>query len=211
MFIFLAEPHNLPFAAALAVMVLIVFLETISVLLGAGFSDLLDALVPELDTDIDLVDSSPSTLTQVLSWFRVGEVPILMLLLVALTVFGLAGIGLQFAMQTITGQLLQPLTASIPAGFISLSLVRVLGGFLGKYMPGDETWAVSEQSLLGKSATIIAGTARLGNPVQAKVQDEHQQTHYVMVEPDNDAEIFIAGENVMLLRQEGAIFKAVRG
>ncbi len=207
---FLTDPANLPFAAALAVMVLIVLIETAAVLLGAGFSGLLDGLAPDLNMDADVSVAAPSAFAQVLSWLRVGEVPLLMLLLLALTVFGLSGLLIQLAVRANTGSLLPPLLAAIPACFISLSLVRVLGGLLGKYMPKDETAAVSAQSLLGRNAVILAGTAKAGSPAQAKVHDQHGLAHYLLAEPEQEGDIFAAGEQVVLVSQQGAVFKAAR-
>lgn len=209
MFSFLTEAANTPFVVALTVMILIVLLEVVSVSIGAGISEILDLCLPEFDVDIDLPDASPSTISQILNWFRVGEVPILMLFIVALTVFGLTGLTLQFSAHAITGSLLPSLTAIIPACFITLPFVRVISGLLNTYMPKDETWAVSENTLIGNAAVIIAGTAKAGKPVQAKVRDEHQQTHYVMVEPDNAEESFTAGDSVVLISRAGAVFKAV--
>ena len=134
MLTFLTEAANLPFSVSLAVMITFVLLEVISLSFGAGLSDIIDALLPDLELDIDLPDSSPTTFTQILSWFRVGEVPLLMLFLVALTTFGISGLLLQAFIQMITGNLLPPLIAIIPSCF----------------------WAVSEDSLIGRSAIILA-------------------------------------------------------
>ncbi|MCI5123616.1 MAG: DUF1449 family protein [Candidatus Electrothrix sp. AR5] len=210
MLTFLAEPANLPFSVSLAVMIAFVLLEVISLSLGAGLSGIIDALLPELHLDADLPDSSPSTFTQILSWFRIGKVPLLMLFLVALTTFGISGLLLQSLIRMITGNLLPPLIAVIPACFCAVPFIRVIGGLLNTYMPKDETWAVSEDSLIGKSAIILAGTASQGKPIQAKVRDEHQHTHYILVEPELPKEKFNAGETVIVSSKEGAIFQAVR-
>jgi hypothetical protein len=82
-------------------------------------------------------------------------------------------------------------------------------GLLNTYMPQDETTAVSENTLIGRSAIILAGTATQGRPVQAKVQDEYQKTHYILVEPINKEEILNAGETVLLMSKEGALFQAI--
>ncbi|MCI5139173.1 MAG: DUF1449 family protein, partial [Candidatus Electrothrix sp. AR1] len=177
MLTFLTEAANLPFSVSLAVMIAFVLLEVISLSFGAGLSDIIDALLPDLDLDldVDLPDSSPTTFTQLLSWFRVGEVPLLMLFLVALTTFGISGLLLQALVLMITGNLLPPLIAIIPACFCAVPFIRIIGGLLNTYMPKDETTAVSEDSLIGRSAIILAGTASQEKPIQAKVRDEHQQ------------------------------------
>jgi hypothetical protein len=206
---FLMEPANLPFSGALAVMISFVLLEVLSLSLGAGISELIDSLFPDVDVDLELPDSSPSAFSQFLSWLRVGKVPLLMLLLVTLTAFGLSGLFLQALIQKMTGNLLPPFIALIPAGFCALPFTRVIGGLLHTYMPKDETSAVSEDSLIGRTAVILAGTARQGKPVQAKVQDEHQYTHYIMVEPEHAEEQLRAGQSVILSVKKGALFQAI--
>jgi hypothetical protein len=73
-------------------------------------------------------------------------------------------------------------------------------------MPQDETTAVSLDSLVGKRGTITVGTARRGSPAQARVKDIHGQSHYVMVEPQEEAHPIAEGETVLLIRRDGHIF-----
>ena len=54
-------------------------------------------------------------------------------------------------------------------------------------------------------------TLRHGEPAQAKLRDEHGQTHYVMVEPGDPFETFVQGTPVLLVQKNGARFAAVRG
>ncbi len=209
MLTFLTEAANFPFSVSLALMIFFVLLEILSLSLGGGLSEVMDSLLPDIDLDLDLPDSDPTVFTQLLTWFRVGEVPLLMLILVALTAFGISGLLVQILIRAITGQLLPPFIAVIPAGFCAIPLIRIISGLLNTYMPQDETTAVSEETLIGRPAIILAGTAKQGKPVQAKVQDEHQQTHYILVEPVNAEEILNAGETVTLMSKEGATFQAV--
>ncbi len=215
---FLTAAPNMPFAVAIGVMFIIVILEVVSVSLGAGFSEIIDSVIPELEADvdfdvdagIDIPDASPTTIARVLTWFRVGEVPVLMLFVVFLTAFGLSGLMFQSIFQGITGGFMSPFVASIPVVFVTIPIVRVLAGVMGNYMPKDETYAVSEKSLIGRKAIIIAGTAKHGKPVQAKVKDEYGQTHYILVEPDQAGIEFEIKTDVILVRQNGVIFQAVK-
>ena len=74
----------------------------------------------------------------------------------------------------------------------------------------DETESVSEKTFIGRIAVVTLGKARVGSPAQAKLRDQHGQTHYVMVEPDQPGEEFPAGTDVLLVRQVGAVFKSIR-
>ncbi len=220
---FFLSPSNTPFVIALAVMLAFTVIEIISASLGMGLSEMVDSLIPEFDADIDIdidadVDADidiagaggpGDSLIKLLAWFRVGEVPVIMLFIVFLTGFGLSGLTVQFVLTTLTGTTLPTAIAVIPAILCAVPVVRVCGGLLGKYMPKDETYAVSENSFPGMIATITLGTAEAGKPAQAKLRDQHGQTHYILVEPDESEERFSQGDKAIIVSQNGAIFKVI--
>ncbi len=221
MLTFLTASQNMPFTVALAVMFGIAILEGITTFLGAALSNVIDALLPEmpdadvaadaeLDSGVDGAETqAPNALSRVLGWLRIGQVPVLMLIVIFLSGFGLIGLGLQSLTQNTLGFLWPGAIASIAAFALSLPLVRIFGGVLGRIMPQDETEAVSVDTLVGRIATITIGSARAGRPAEARVRDIHGTTHYVMVEPDNPNESIDAGSNVLLVKREGSVFKAI--
>lgn len=208
----LFSPATIPFSVALGLMVCISLLEGVATLLGIGLSGMLDGLIPEIDTEVDVDPQVPEAggLSRALGWLHVGRVPILMLFVLFLTFFGLAGLMIQKAAETFLGAMVPALLASVPAFLTSLSLVRVCGGVLSHALPQDETDAVSAQSFVGRVATMGAATASPGNPAQAKLRDQHGQAHYVLVEPDVSDEHFGPGTEVLLVRRAGARFFAIR-
>ncbi|MET0109462.1 MAG: YqiJ family protein [Candidatus Thiodiazotropha sp.] len=211
-------PENLPFAVALAVMLGIALLEGISTLLGMALSGLIDTLLPEMpdlqgpeiDLDMDLPDAdAPYALSRFFSWLRIGQVPVLMLIVIFLTAFGLIGLGIQSLASSTFNQLIPASLASIPAVLLSLPMVRLFGGVLMRIMPSDETEAVTESSLVGRIATITIGTASSDRPAEARVRDKYGTTHLLMVEPDRQQDIFNAGDEVLLVKKESTVFKAI--
>ena len=212
----LTAGENKVFLIALAVMLLIALLEGVASVLGSGLSGLLDSLIPDVDgdvvVDIDLdgPQTSPPALTRFLSWLRIGEVPVLMLLVIFLTAFGLIGITVQSLALRFVGTYLPQWIAVAPALLLSLPVVRVLGGVLRLILPQDETTAVFEASFVGRIATLTRGSAKLGSPAEAKLVDEHGQAHYVLVEPDSSDEVFERGMQVLITERRGAVFSAIR-
>ena len=208
---FMLAPGNMPFAIAIAMMLGITVLEAMDLFLGVGLSDLLESMLPDADMDIDLegdgvsADSS-SGFVKALGWLRFGEVPMLVILILFLTAFGLIGLGVQYLSKIVTGTLMHGMIVSLPAFLLSLPLVRILGGIMAKIIPKDETDAVSEKSFIGRTATIVLGTARAGSPAQAKLTDKNGTVHYVMVEPDVPGIQFDTGDSVLLVSQEKAVF-----
>ncbi|PVM91006.1 YqiJ family protein [Caulobacter endophyticus] len=189
---FLSADGNTLFLAALLLMLLIGAVEAAG-LGGALGHDGLDVDHPSL-----------------LGWLNVGRLPLLMVIVIFLFAFGVTGLVLQ---QLIAGVFRHPAPIWIAgplAAAVALPFTRVLSGLLARILPGDETTAVSRETLVGRVAVVVTGAARVGSPAQARVRDAHGQTHYVMVEPDDDGEVFEQGTSVIIIRNAGARFLAIR-
>ena len=62
--------------------------------------------------------------------------------------------------------------------------------------------------MIGRTALIILGQAKINFPAQAKVKDQFGQMHYVMVEPEQD-ETFQQGQSVILTQRTKIGFQAI--
>ena len=153
---------------------------------------------------------SQSALSRLLGWLCVGRVPVLILLIAFLTVFGLSGLFVQSFLADLTGTAWSGWLVSIPALFIAVPSVRLFGLGMAKLIPSDETSAVSSKTFIGRVATITLGTARRRNPAQAKLHDKFGQVHYVMVEPDIRGEKFVTGDDVLIVRKTGSVFRVIK-
>jgi hypothetical protein len=217
MIAFLLSSQNLPFTVSLTLMLAIALMEGVSSLIGAGLSDMIDSVLPEMDLEVDAdidmeLDAdfhAPGPFTRLLSWLRVGQVPVLILAIVFLTAFGLLGLFCQSTALKLLGRMLPASLASIPALIVTFPVVRLCGGVLAKILPKDETESVSEESFVGRVAVITLGTAAAGKPAQARLTDRHGQSHYVMVAPDLTEASFEQGTEVLIVSHQGAIYKAI--
>ncbi len=210
---FILDPHNLPFTIALCIMLGIALLEGITTVLGFGLSNLFGHFLPDVDVqaDADTGDvGSNSSLGKLFGWLNVGRVPIMILFVIFLTIFGLTGYALQGVTLEILGTMLPALLAALVAFFLSLPMVRVLGRSIGKLMPTDETEVISEDTFIGRIATITLGTAKKGRPARAKFKDNYGTTHLIMVEPEEEGEEFSEGNVILLVERVGGKFLAVR-
>lgn len=217
---FLLARQNLPFTISIGIMVFIALIEGLGALIGFGVSDAVHSLFPNLDFDMDVDVDSPdvdgphldaqSGFTKLLGWLRIGKVPMMALLILFLTSFGLIGLIAQTVAKNMTGALMSGGISSAIAFGGTLPVVRVLGRAIGRIMPQDETEAVSEESFVGKTATIVIGKAASGKPAQAKLKDQHGTTHYIMVEPDVAGEEFTQGKSVLIVSKGGAVYKVIR-
>lgn len=199
----LTRPESLPFAVALALMLMLAVLQVV----GAG-----DLIGGDADLDVDLgadVHGHASLDAGLLSFMGVGRVPFLMWLMLLLIAFGLTGLLGQELLIALTGH---PLTAWIMGPLVALCALPLTGAIarpLGRVIPRDETTAIDVSALVGREARIVIGTASPGNPARARVVDHHGHPHHVMVEPDNEGQRFVEGERVLLVRREGDLFKAI--
>ena len=209
---FLTASPNLPFTVALAIMLFLAAIEGIGFLVGIGVFDFLDSLAP--DFDASAFDSSElagmSLADRFMGWLHFGRVPVLILLVVFLTAFGVLGLALQGVFARVTGMLLPGALASLAVFPMTLPVVRVFGGWLARVLPKDETYVASQEALVGRVATIVLGEARARSPAQARLKDAFGQMQYVMVEPDAADEVLRAGEQVLLVARAGATYKAIR-
>jgi hypothetical protein len=201
-------PECLAFAVALAVMAGIAMLELIALLFGTGLGHALDSLLPDVELHLEVGEAS--VLEKVLGFLRFGRVPALVVLVTALTCFGLSGLVLQASMRSASGSLLPLWLASTLALVAALPLTRFMADVIGRVLPREHTSAVSRAAFVGRVATMLKSEARRGKPAQAKLHDHHGQHHYILVEPEDDLEVLAASEPVLLVRQAGARFMAIR-
>jgi hypothetical protein len=185
---FLIDAANLPFAVALVLMLLIGAVE------AAGLGG----------AAVDLDHGGEG-----LAWLGLGRVPLLVVLVVFLALFGVIGLAIQQVAAALAGDPLSPWLAAPAAAFAALPLTGVASRGLARILPRDETTAVPLETLIGRVGTITLGEAREGSPARARVEDQHGQAHYVMVEPDNAGQIFREGETVLLVHHNRDLFRGI--
>ncbi|MDO4640964.1 MAG: YqiJ family protein [Neisseria sp.] len=205
-------PQTEIFGIAVMLMLMLGVLEVCSLLLG-GVSDWLDNMLPDSLSDaghaeVGLDAADAGAFIRFLSWLYVGKLPVLMLMVVFLAVFGLLGYLLQGCLKNVFGFYLNGWLAAIAVWLVSLPVVRVTAGGLYRIMPKDETTAVEQKSLVGRVGVVVLGEARPGSPAEVRVKDGFGQQHYVMAEPDGDL-ILKQGEAVLLVALSGNTFKAI--
>jgi hypothetical protein len=203
MSLFLA-PETWPFAVASLLILSIAAVEGVALLLGTTAAGWLDNLFHHAPDAPDAPDSG-------LGWLHLGRVPLLVSVVLFLALFALAGFALNLAAAGAFGALIPPLIAAPVAAVAALPLMRFCAGGIAHLIPRDQTYAVSLDTLVGRVAVIVSGTARLGYPAQAKVTSEHGQVLYVMVEPDTPDATFVQHDAVLLVKRlTGTRFQAIR-
>jgi hypothetical protein len=191
----LSAVETWPFVVATLLLLLITAAEGLALLVGVSLFHWLDHWLPNISS------AEHGALDKGLGWLHVGRVPALALLVLFLAAFAMTGFALNMVAHRLFG-LWAPAWLAVPIAVITgLPIVRILGAGVARLVPSDESFAVSLDSLVGRVATVLGGTARNGYPAEAKVLNQHGQTLYVMVEPDAAEAIFEAGSSVLLVRQ----------
>ncbi|MES2613480.1 MAG: YqiJ family protein [Pseudomonadota bacterium] len=194
-------PETWPFGVAFALIVGIALIEGLGMLVSLSPSNWLDDLLPDIDGDTGL--------DRVLGWLHIGKVPSLVLLVLFLMGYAVFGYSLQKVAHGLLGTYLPVWLAGLAAVATGMATVRSLGALIAHIIPRDETSAVSEMSLIGRHGVVSAGAARRGLAAQARVRDAHGRTHYLMVEPDLDDEVFDEGAQILIVRKAGAFYRCI--
>ena len=193
-----------PFTLATILLLSLTLIEGAALLVGANVSTWVDSLLP------DPWDSVHGPFDQWLGWLHVGRVPVLVLLVLFLAAFAVAGFAINMVAKSLFGGYVTPLVATPLAFVCALPVVRIIGGGIARVVPKDETFAVTLDTLVGRIAVIVGGIATRGKPAQAKVADQHGHMLYVMVEPEAGVPPLESGASVLLVRQvAGTRFTAI--
>jgi hypothetical protein len=208
----LLTPETWPFAVASLLILSIAVIEGIALLIGTTATGWLDSLLHHSpDGFLDHSPDAPESPDSWLGWLHLGKVPLLVLVVLFLALFALIGFALDLVAAGVFGAMIPPLIAAPVAAVAALPLMRVCAGGIAHLIPSDQTYAVSLDTLVGRVAVIVSGTARLGYPAQGKVTSEHGQVHYVMVEPDVAEVTFAQNDAVLLVKRlTPTRFQAIR-
>ncbi|MCO4782337.1 MAG: DUF1449 family protein [Candidatus Cloacimonetes bacterium] len=201
---FVSASPNLPFTVCILLLLGLSFLELVSMSFGLGISSFLDQMIPEVDFDIDLdvnAEIDHPGLHVFLQWIPVGRVPSLVIIILFLLIFGLIGYGLQLISMKSTGTMSNPWAVSGVCFLISFPLLSITSRALSRIIPGDETSAVSNLSFEGKTAIVTIGEAIWEKSTEAKLQDEHGKTHYLMVSPNQKDSSLKQGDEVVIIEK----------
>lgn len=206
------HPSNLFFSVSLCLMLLLGIVEALLLIAGATSQGFLDQFIPNQlfeaqHPDVNL-DTDQSFFIQLLDWLYIGRIPVLVWLIIFLTTFGLFGLISQGFFYHFTESYF-PLWIIVPASLIlCMPIVRIVSAVIAKILPQDETTAIHSDELIGLTAEIVLGEAKLNYPAQAKVKDQHGLTHYILVEPETDL-VFTQGQSVILTQKTKIGFQAI--
>ncbi|MBN3857252.1 YqiJ family protein [Paraburkholderia sp. Ac-20340] len=201
-----------PFIVAIGIMLVIAVLESVTLLFGFSVTAHAGNLIAhQFDIDHAASGGEAGLAGQFLGWLHVGRVPFLVLLVLFLTGFAVAGLLLQSVLHGLFHFMLPPAFAACLALPLALVFVRKTGKPIGRIVPQEETSALSEIDFIGRAVRIVTGEATQGNPAEGRFVDEFGQAHYVRVEPDEAGLVFVRGQTVLITtRVSGSLYRAIK-
>jgi membrane protein implicated in regulation of membrane protease activity len=143
-----------------------------------------------------------------LDWLNAGRVPLMILIMLALGAFALIG----FAMVGVTRMLFLPLPAIVASGIalvLTIPVLRTSSRALARIMPRDETYAVEEEDLVGRTAQVTVGPLDDGLPGRVKLRDSHGNWHFPRARAAKGHGPMAVGSTVLLVDREGSAFLAI--
>jgi hypothetical protein len=207
----LFQPHNMPFLVAGGFVLLLAVLEGGLLLLGLS-SDALLGHGHDAGHDIGPHAHGPDThhghgeAGGFLTWLGLGRVPLAVLLIALAASFAVFGLLLQALAQGLLGGPLHPAIASVPALAAALPATRISTVAVARLVPREQTYVASQDSLLGRVAVVVQGTATQALPAEARVPDGFGGSLYVAVVPEAEAAPIPTGTRIILLSRTERAF-----
>ena len=197
------NPYLTPYVLSLGIMIGIAIIEMVTAIAGIGLFSFVDNMLPDFDMpDVDMPDVDMPLHLSAVFFLHIGKVPMSILLVVFLTLFGLIGAALQlWVFHGYSNLAVLPLTLAV-----SVLILNRIGLVLTRIVPSTETYVVSDDDLLGCVAKIIIGTARADNPTSASMVDKYGERQKIMVLPLYDDGVFTKGQKVLLIEKKGSYF-----
>lgn len=193
---FLSPPLQ-PFSIAAAVLLALLLIEVVGLISGMAFSDITES------TSIgDAADNA-------LSWLNLGRVPLFMLLIIMLGLFAAGGMVLQAIADRSIG-LIPPWPASLAAGGFALLATRVASRAVARILPRDESYALSDQDLVGRVGTVTVGPLEARAVGKISVTDAHGNRHFPRARPAIAGEVIETGAKVLIVDLAGREYRVIR-
>jgi hypothetical protein len=197
----LLAPDVRPFAISAAIMVALGGIELLTMIVGFSISEL-------IGKDFALETESHSAIGGLFLWINAGRLPLLILLILALGVFAIAGFLLQAVAHSI-GTAVPVALAALAAFAISLPAIRVTSRGIARIIPRDETYVVDEADFIGHVAEVSIGPLDQGLPGRVRLKDVFGNWHSVAARASPESTPLPVGASVLLVDRDAKCFIAI--
>lgn len=204
----LTDPHIVPFTIAGGVMAGLVLIEGLSLVIGHSMSGLVEHWMEIEGGHAGLDGHDVGSPAAWLSWINVGRVPFLILLIIALATFTLAGVLIQGVAEAVYAPLPAPV-AVLGALGLSVPAMRSSSRLVAAIIPRDESYVVDDLHFVGRYGEVTLGPLDQGAPGQVRVLDAHNNSHALRARAAPGQDDIAQGTRVLLVDHAGGVFTAV--
>jgi membrane protein implicated in regulation of membrane protease activity len=223
MFDFLTMAGFQPFVTAGLVLVGLCVIEAVSLMFGHSVSGTVDHLLgidhAEADVHADIAphsipggsvldlhaDASHSNLFGTFyDWVNAGRVPLLILLMAALGAFSVVGLAIQIVAMHATPAPLPTVVAALLAFLAVIPTTRGTSRLLARFLPRDESYAIDEQDLIGRTGVVSLGPVEAESAGRAKVMDAHGNAHFPRVRAARAGLVIAQGVTILVVDRVGS-------
>jgi hypothetical protein len=197
----LLAPDVRPFAIAAAIMVTLGGIELLTMIVGFSISEL-------IGKDFALEAESHSAIGGLFLWINAGRLPLLILMILALGVFAIAGFLLQAIAHSV-GTAVPVTLAALAAAAISLPAIRVTSRGIARIIPRDETYVVDEADFVGHVAEVSIGPLDQGLPGRVRLKDVFGNWHSLVARASPESTPLPVGASVLLVDRDAKSFIAI--
>ena len=197
----LLAPDVRPFAISAAIMVTLGGIELLTMIVGFSISEL-------IGKDFALETESHSAIGGLFLWINAGRLPLLILLILTLGVFAIAGFLLQAVAHSI-GTAVPVALAALAAVAVSLPTIRVTSRSIARIIPRDETYAVHEADFVGHVGEVSIGPLDQGLPGRVRLKDVFGNWHSVAARASPESTPLPVGTSVLLVDRDARCFIAI--
>jgi len=197
----LLAPDVRPFAISAAIMVTLGGIELLTMIVGFSISEL-------IGKDFALETESHSAIGGLFLWINAGRLPLLILMILALGVFAIAGFLLQAVAHSF-GTAVPVTLAALAAVAISLPAIRVTSRGIARIIPRDETYVVDEADFIGHVAEVSIGPLDQGLPGRVRLKDVFGNWHSVAARASPESTPLPVGASVLLVDRDAKCFIAI--
>jgi len=197
----LLAPDVRPFAVAAAIMVTLGGIELLTMIVGFSISEL-------VGHDFALDNETHSTIGGLFLWINAGRLPLLILIILALGIFSIAGFWLQAIAHSASATMPVSIAALVAAG-LSLPVIRVASRGIARIIPRDETYVVNEADFVGHVAEVAIGPLDQGLPGRVRLKDVFGNWHNVAARAGPDSAPLPVGARVLLVDRDTRSFIAI--
>jgi hypothetical protein len=197
----LLAPDVRPFAVAAAIMLALGGIELLAMLVGFSIGELFGK---EVAVDVDSGDG----LGGLFLWINAGRLPLLILIILALGAFSIAGFFLQGVAHGV-GISVPAWIAALAAAAGSIPVIRVTSRGIARIIPRDETYAVDDADFIGHVAEVSIGPLDQGLPGRVRLKDVFGNWHSLVARASPESTPLPVGASVLLVDRDAKSFIAI--